>query len=740
MSSLSYFRPILFSWMLIAGPAFAQTGPAAPDKKSTDVVTLPVFSIISQKDYGYRAANSITATGIGTEIYRTPINVSVVTADMFKDLGALSLREGLQYTSGVFVDLRDPNQVITHGFLAPVLVNRMLGTARNPTAAFIERVEIVKGPNSVFFGRVSPGGTVNVITLRPRQGETFTNLKASYGSYDYKSLTVDHNLEVGQHAALRLAGNSIDRGEGYADYTYHKQDAAYGAFAWDITPKLKLNVYGQLIDMKINDVHSVPRGHPAYLEYTKTNPNVPIATWAAQFLPPGAPYVTAYLDPYIAFNNGWRGSNNGPDAFKKDKARSLHAELQGTPLDWLSYRFAAAFGGTVVQTLEISGFPTINGTYLNQRAIHSGSRSSSNIYEAEAVAKFNVGPSHHQLLAGARLNNTAGGSWSVASDPVTWNNKTQGPRSIIKAFPGGMGIPAFARPESVETAFYAVDQVSFFEDRVKLLAGARHTKVTNKGSTQAVKGPDRTQQETTPQVGILAEPTKGVVMFANYSETFIPQFTVDTFGKLADNVHAKGLESGFKFDLLANKLSASATLFQVESTGEAQRDFLREITLGRAPIFVEGGTKRARGVDIELYYTPVQNDQLVIGYTRTWEAKVISDVTNPLNVGRRLEKTPSSQLSIWNRYEFTKGPMKGVFLGTGMRYIGQYDALLNVSFDLKNPSVVIWDLEVGYATTWEKHPVSVQLNLKNVFDKEYLDGAYIVGDPLTAYVNFAIKF
>src|SRR5690606_23037932 len=139
-----------------------------------------------------RATNSMTATGFGTEIYATPISVSVVTKDFISDAGANYLIDSLRYTAGIVGDARDPNQFTGRGFRTPIQINRLAGFVRSPNTDFVERLDVVKGPNSVFFGRVSPGGLINLTTLAPKQRDE-TVLKLNYGSYDFKKGVVDVN-------------------------------------------------------------------------------------------------------------------------------------------------------------------------------------------------------------------------------------------------------------------------------------------------------------------------------------------------------------------------------------------------------------------------------------------------------------------------------------------------------------------------------------------------------------------
>lgn len=702
-----------------------------------ETVRLSAFEVTSAQDFGYRATNSITATGIGTEIYRTPITVSVVTKDLITDIGGAGvLREALQYTAGVTTDSRDPNQYVTRGFLAPVLVNRMGSTARNPVSDFVERAEVVKGPNSVFFGRVAPGGVINLITLRPGS-QRETRLKLVGGSYDYGRAVIDHSQPITPELSVRVAGSFLNRDDGYYDWTYHRQNAGYLALTWQLGDNVVLNLHADYLDARMNQPHSGARSDPEYLADPANNA-MTIAAWGAIHRTPfGKPTITTFADD-VAYLNGDHGNNSGPENYKEDLASNVQAELVIKPTDWLSLRLAAAHSDVEIETLETSGFPTPDGTFLDQRAAFFGSHPRATVYEGEAVAEFSTGPVAHRLLAGARSADTRDRIFSVNSNPTTWNNKTMGPRRLTQQFATWPVVPAsYTDSDGSETAFYTAYQAGLFGEALKLLAGVRYTEVENRTNTGQRTF---TSHDTTPQVGVMWEPIPAFALFANYSRTFEPQFQVDVFGNLAPNVEGEGKEAGLKTNYLDGKLSGTISIFEVRREGEARRDFLRELALGVSPIFIAGGASRTRGTELELTFTPARNYQALFVYTWLWESEVIRDTASPILVGRRLAMSPEHQIALWQRYTFVGGPLKNVTIGGGIRHQHNTQATLQPIFGLKLEDATPVDAFVAYETRLSGRPVKYQLNVKNVFDEKYHDSSSLLADPLTAYVSAEFRF
>jgi len=723
-----------------------RTEPAADPEAP---VRLSPFNVVSEKEYGYRATNSITATGIGTEIYRTPISISVVTADLIKDLGAGSLREALLYSSSVTGDRRDPGSSGTggsamRGFATQLLVNRLSASVRNPVPYFIERVEIVKGPNAVFFGRVAPNGVLNVITLKPKS-VTETVAHATYGSYDFLNVFLDHNQKLSDTLSLRLAGNWLDQARGFYDYTYRRSESGYAALRWDVTPAISLNVTASLDHAKENKLSVSPRTNPAYIEYTRANPTstLGLIQWGAQFRPPNTIIVTDYYndlyDPATVFPSGLRGNNNGPDAYQEDWNKFVQTEVQANLGEIFSARLAHAYGDNEFEILEHIGYPTFNGTFPLAAPNFRGTKTRGNTVEAELVARFAAAGLSHQLLVGGRLHYPRTGSFAQAGRAYTWNFLTQGPRRILRdGYPNGLPRPNVVYARGDEKAVYAIDQIGLWQERVKLLAGVRRTEVSNNAGTTGAR--TFTQKETTPQVGLFVEPAPGLALFANYSRSFEPQFTVDAVGNLATNIQGEGYEFGVKSSLLDGRLSGTASYFDLTREGEVRRDFTRETLTGLVPLYLPGGTQAARGAEFELYYAPRPNLQFIANYTRLWEANVTQDVTQPGIVGARLRNAPPYSAALWTRYTFDGGALKGFFLTGGVRAVGEIIPIVNIQFGIRQPAYTTVDAGAGYEGRVLGRAVRVSLNVKNLLDRRYYDGQWTLADPLTAYLKVETRF
>ncbi len=207
-----------------------------------EVQVLSPFQVTSDKDYGYLKTNAATATKIGMEIQKVPLNISVVSREFLDDTNARSLTDLFRYTSASTGDnrfaMRVPaNEATPQGAftMRGFQVNNMMrdGIFRYTAYSFdsVERVEIVKGPASVFFGQGYPGGVINYISKRATFAKlptTFTYMIDDNGGDKFK---FDQNTVLSKKAAFRVVGAWEDTVGQYA-FEYKK--------GFNITPSVTL--------------------------------------------------------------------------------------------------------------------------------------------------------------------------------------------------------------------------------------------------------------------------------------------------------------------------------------------------------------------------------------------------------------------------------------------------------------------------------------------------------------------
>ena len=173
--------------------------------------TLQPVTIKSSADGGYFPAASSTATKDSAALRDIPQSVNVVLKQLLQDQAARSMEDALKNVPGVALSHGDGDgqrdQVTIRGFSA--IADQFVDGVRDDALYFrdlsnIERIEVLKGPLAVLYGRGSSGGLINRVTKKPIFGETTGDVTLNLGSYGLKRLSSDINLALGEAVAFRL--------------------------------------------------------------------------------------------------------------------------------------------------------------------------------------------------------------------------------------------------------------------------------------------------------------------------------------------------------------------------------------------------------------------------------------------------------------------------------------------------------------------------------------------------------
>ena len=216
----------------------------APGALVTDegVEVLSPFQVVSDKDYGYLKTNAATATKIGMEIQRVPLNISVISREFIDDTNAKSLMDLFRYSAASAGDNRyqmrvpaneaTPQGTMTmRGFSVNNIMENGIFRYTAPNLDNVERVEIVQGPASVFFGQGYPGGVINYITKRAVFSKIPTTFTYQIDDNGGDKVLMDQNTVLSKKAAFRIVGAWTDT-VGDRAYEYKK--------GFNITPSVTL--------------------------------------------------------------------------------------------------------------------------------------------------------------------------------------------------------------------------------------------------------------------------------------------------------------------------------------------------------------------------------------------------------------------------------------------------------------------------------------------------------------------
>lgn len=246
-----FYRKSLLALAILPFIVTATYAQSDSNQSDTDSSILPTISIQAQKiDHPYVAQNAASLLKSDAPLFETAQAVSVVTREQLDQKQATTLAEAINGIAGVVSGQRgrrgwDDFNIRGQSANNQIFIDGLRTSARSAVAvdlSGIDQVQVLKGPASVNFGQVAPGGLVNLVTKRP-EAENFARTDLSYGSYDFKQATFDLNYapQNTEKGAFRLSGRYADQDDP-VDYVYFKNLYISPTYNFDLGEHADLSV------------------------------------------------------------------------------------------------------------------------------------------------------------------------------------------------------------------------------------------------------------------------------------------------------------------------------------------------------------------------------------------------------------------------------------------------------------------------------------------------------------------
>ncbi|MBT9236733.1 TonB-dependent siderophore receptor [Pseudomonas sp. MG-2] len=655
---------------------------------------------------GYKASRSASATRTDTALHETPQSVSVVPKDVLQDTGATRLQDGLDYAGGVGRANNFGGQGLTtftvRGFTTGEFyrngfpINR--GYPNAPDANTVERLEVIRGPASSLYGRGDPGGTFNVVSKQPLP-ESKVTLGSQFDDQGMHRATLDATGPLNQDGSLAYRLNLLgEGGESFRDDVESERYDVAPVLSWQVNDSTKIVFEGDF--MRNN--HPLDRGLTRY----------PTQTGSAS------------RDTYI-----WE---KGSDNLLHNDNNMAQVRFEHLLNDnWtLGGGFQYLDGSLKGNAVEATSAPADGRTLqrnFNYRKLEWTDRD----WQLNLTGHFDTGGFSHTLLTGVEYENYHYSSIirrSTAPYTIDIYNPVLGqPRPELAA------VPTTWDSEKLETwAYFIQDQVALTE-RLKALAGVRFERFEHDYDDKRPVNRDFSKGENgvTPRFGLIYDLTDTVAVYANTARSFKPNSGASLQGSGFDPEKGKSYELGVKWEAPDRQLSVDAAIYHI----------VKENVLTRDPADpnynLAAGEVRSRGLDINIAGNLTPEWRVIGGYAYV-DAEVTKD--NRLPTGTRLANIPRNSFSLLNTYEFQDGLAKGLGLGVGVKYVddrnGQTEA---VTYNMDQYTVV--DLLAFYKVN---DNIRLNLDLKNLFNKEYDEGAFNLyaypGAPRTVQAGVSYTF
>ncbi|MFJ3318543.1 TonB-dependent receptor [Herbaspirillum huttiense] len=659
---------------------------------------------------GYRPKNSSAATKIDVPLRDVPQTVNTVTKQVMRDQNALSLQDALQNVAGLSFSLGDAqrDQVIIRGFSA--ITDQFIDGVRDDALYFrdlsnVERVEVLKGPASVLYGRGSAGGIVNRVTKKPSE-DPVSEIGLTVGSEGQKRSEFD----VGRNSAdgtllFRLTG-AVEDSSSFRNQYFLERQALSPSLTYKPDAQTSFTAqFNYLHDRRLAD-QGIPsyRGRPA---------DVPIATYY--------------------------GAANGRDrAFVQSEVKDATFTLDhkfSEKLAWRSvlrtYDFDLDRNYTTISRVTQTANPTVTIAQAHRQRAERGL-----FWQNELTQKLQLAGMHHELLYGVEY------SWQNKTDwQVTRNNAAT--YSLFNPVLANLSpIAANAVPNiNAETrintlATYVQDLISL-TPQWKLLAGLRYERLSQDRDDRVAKSSlNRVDTPLSPRVGLVYQPDERTSLYAGYSRSFQP--LADSFvfyGNSAqlEPTKTESKEVGIKYEL-NDKTSLTAALFEMTQNNIQVAD------PNRPGFAINVGQQRTRGVELSASGELAPHWNLIAGYAYMngliVQSSGLTSAGTPFQ-GNVSSLTPRHTFNLWLKRDLPDGYWVAAGARAESARFASSDNLTVL------PGYAVINLGAGYVA--EKFDVT--LSLKNLLDRSYFISAHsaandynMPGEPRSLLVSTRYRF
>ncbi|WP_445577812.1 TonB-dependent siderophore receptor [Pseudomonas sp. E141] len=691
----AFFKRVLptLSCCFIASPLWAQ-----------DILELPTTDIQGSRitqDEGYTASQASTASKSDVPIKEEAQSINVVTRQTLADYQVRSLGDAMKFVSGV-------SQGNTLGGSRDSLVKRGFGTnddgsilrdgvrsnlGRNFSAT-TERVEVLKGPASMLYGALEPGGLVNIISKKPEYTQS-TTLSGSAYSEGGGTMALDTTGPLGDTGlAYRLIA---ERGheDYWRNYGVNESTLVAPSLAWtgeraSLNLSYEYNEYSNPFDRGT----VFTDGHPADIDYNKR------------------------LDEPWAKSVGIRETATARFEYELSEAWKTRVTY-----GWNNDRYS----------LSIAQPRLSNGVF--QRAANGAHYDDETRYASwDFMGKQELFGQRHDLLIGVDnqvsdqfRGKTYRGAYQSGFDPAA-------------PVYGGLGEPSTVNaPQSnlsnklTSSSVYLKDNWHL-DDRWILVFGGRYQhydQYADQGMLTRVHVRDDNGDAFVPFLGLVYKATEELSLYGNYSRSFKPNDTVDKNLATFKPEEGRSYEIGAKYDPLPG-LNINLALFDIVK---------KNVVTTVDDVSEAAGKVGSQGLELDITGRLADRWDLIGTYAYT-HTEILDD---PKNEGHRLPDAPKHTASLYLTHHLNVPAEFGAWhAGAGARYVGERAANAANGFWLSSYTVA--DAFLRWESPVLGHKTSLQVNVDNLFDKHYYPsstGSEVqvnVGEPRAARLSASVTF
>jgi len=673
-----------------------------PETESTKKPTiLPMVQVSADKDSGYATPRSTTAMKTNTLLRDTPQSVTVITQKQLQDQAPLSMTEAMRYVPGIGVSSGEGNRdaVVFRG-------NRSTGDfyidgMRDDVQYFrdfynIDRIEVLKGPNGMIFGRGGSGGVINRVRKKANWAPIH-EIKFSAGTYDHKRFSLDVGHVINDMVAVRLNGLFEDS-ENFRDGFELQRYGVTPTITIKPTNRTKVVIHAELFD----DERIADRGIPSFM-------GSPFNTKRSTFF--GGPAARSPTDT-TAMSIGMlidHKFNNNVTIRNRTHYANFDKFYQNI------------FAGSSVNTAGMVTLGAYNDTTERENFFN----------QTDLLLTFDTWRFKHKMVTGVEVGRQVTGQVRLRGH----FNGVSTTEVVSASFPNtATPIAFFNRGLQDSNNHVSNSLVSvFIQDQIEILPqlhavlGVRYNRFEVDFKRKDFLQPELKSRDDLidPRFGLIFKPIEQVSIYGSYSLSHQPRAGDQLKSITVTNAALKpekftNIEGGIKWDILPN-LAATTAFYQLDRTNVI-------LPTGIAGVSFLGKGTRVRGVEVGISGR-ITDAWSIIGAYAYQEGTL--DTTKAT-----LGELPKHTYSIWNRYDFTP------WFGAAFGVIGRSNMFTTTTNAVTLPAFVRVDAALyGRINKY----LRAQVNIENLFDVNYIAAAHndnniAPGSPITARATIIASF
>ncbi len=653
-------------------------------------------------EYGVRKTS--TATKTNTDVRDIPQALSVISEGQIEDQQLRSIADLLNFVPGASWGTGEGNRdtVVLRGNSSTA--DFFVDGVRDDVQYFrdfynVDRVEVLKGPNAMIFGRGGGGGIVNRVLKRPSLNP-YREFTGSGDRFGDKRFTLDLDQPLTNGIGVRLNGMFED-GDSFRRHVDLKRYGINPTAAVQVGPDTRIDLSYEYF----HDRRTADRGVPA-------DGDGPIRGFTRTF----------FGDPH--------------DSFAKANVNVATFSIEHRLGEGLTLRNRTLFGDydKFYQNIFPSGFNP--ATELVSLGAYNNRNNRQNLFsQTDLIWETRLAGIDQTLLFGFEVGREKSRNFRQTGTIIGGNTTPiTDPTVDVDVIFAPAASDANNRTRATVAAAYVQDQLRL-SDMFEIVAGLRFDSFKLRvNDLRAVGGGVFSRQDNlwSPRLGLIVKPADNLSLYTSYSRSYLPQ-SGDQFSGLTDITEGlkperfDNYEIGAKWEPIEGLL-ATAAVYQLDRTNTRATDPLDPSRV------VLTGAQRSRGIEFGLERSITSRWLISAGYTL--QKAEITKTTSAAPKGREVPLVPRHSFSLWNRYDFAHG------IGAGVGVIARSKSYASISNAVSLPSYVRVDAALFYTL---RRGIETQINIENLFGAHYFpssngDNNIAPGAPRTIKATVGYRF